>query len=104
MYCSGPRQGSNAFEPLRPADFLGPASGRFGRMVLGMSASIRPSVPAPRASLVHRKSLIGFRDACEQIWGAASLAKILETLPPDVRERTGGSRPLEPWHDLGDLV
>jgi hypothetical protein len=73
-------------------------------MVAGMSASIRPSVPAPQASLVHRKSLIGFRDACEQIWGAAGLAKICEALPSDVQERTGGSRPLEPWHDLGDLI
>jgi hypothetical protein len=38
------------------------------------------------------------------MWGSAGLAKICEALPPDVRERTGGSRPLEPWHALGDLI
>jgi hypothetical protein len=54
--------------------------------------------------LVDRKSLIGFRAACEQIWGAAGLALVRNALPPDVRERTGGARPLEKWTTVDDLI
>jgi hypothetical protein len=69
-----------------------------------MSASISPS-PAPLgAPLVERKSLIGFRTACERLWGAAGLAKICDSLPAEVRERTAGMRPLEKWIAVEDLI
>jgi hypothetical protein len=53
---------------------------------------------------VERKSLIGFRTACEQIWGAAGLQAICSGLPADVRERTAGMRPLPKWNDVADLI
>lgn len=65
------------------------------------SASIRP-----RASggLVRRRSLIGFRAACEQMWGAAGIDTISKELAEDVRERTAGLRPLPEWIPLDDLI
>jgi hypothetical protein len=54
--------------------------------------------------LVDRKSLIGFRTACEQIWGPEGLAAIRDALPADVRERTASGRPLEKWNAVDDLI
>ena len=54
--------------------------------------------------LVDRKSLIGFRAACEQMWGPAGYATICDRLPPDVRERTAGMRPLVKWNPVEDLI
>ncbi|HEX4475198.1 MAG TPA: hypothetical protein VH142_08985 [Polyangiaceae bacterium] len=68
-----------------------------------MSASLRPS-NTPRDSLVHKKSLIGFRSACERMWGATGYQALCEGLPPDVRDRTAGMRPLPDWIPLDDLI
>jgi hypothetical protein len=69
---------------------------------------LRVTGPSPAAvvekPLVDRKSLIGFRTACEQIWGPAGLAAVRDALPADVRERTGGSRPLDKWNAVDDLI
>jgi hypothetical protein len=53
---------------------------------------------------VERKSLIGFRAACEQMWGRAGLEGICDRLPTDVRERTAGLRPLPKWNAVTDLI
>jgi hypothetical protein len=68
-----------------------------------MPASIRPS-SSPAGSLVHRKSLVGFRTACEQMWGTTGYERICRSLPADVRERTAGMRPLPEWNLLDDLI
>jgi hypothetical protein len=60
--------------------------------------------PRPVMGLVRRRSLIGFRAACEQMWGALGIAAICRELPDDVRERTAGLLPLPEWIPLGDLV
>jgi hypothetical protein len=71
-------------------------------MVVG---SVRPSA-RPRAAegLVHRKSLIGFRAACEQMWGPIGYEAIRAALPAEVSERTAGMRPLPDWIPLDDLI
>lgn len=72
-----------------------------------MPASIRPSVvppPVAEGSLVHKKSLIGFRTATEKMWGDSGYRSVSDALPPDVRERTAGMRPLPDWIPLGDLI
>ncbi len=69
-----------------------------------MSFSISPSPLTSEVPLVDRKSLIGFRAACEQMWGPAGLASIVDALPPEVRDRTAGTRPLEKWHAVEDLI
>lgn len=53
---------------------------------------------------MHRKSLIGFRAACQQMWGASGYESLCRDLPADVRERTAGMRPLPDWNLLGDLI
>jgi hypothetical protein len=58
----------------------------------------------PEEPLVRKKSLIGFRAACDATWGASGMQAITERLPPDVRERTAGLRPLPDWIPLGDLI
>ncbi|HKU41937.1 MAG TPA: hypothetical protein VJR89_27455 [Polyangiales bacterium] len=65
--------------------------------------SLRPAA-TPDAPLVHKKSLIGVRAACEHMWGASGVQAIAESLPADVRERTAGLRPLPEWIPLGDLI
>jgi hypothetical protein len=60
--------------------------------------------PRPITGLVRRRSLIGFRAACEQMWGALGITAICQELPDDVRERTAGLLPLPEWIPLGDLV
>jgi hypothetical protein len=70
-----------------------------------MVGSVKPSAAAPRlGSLVHRKSLVGFRAACEQMWGQDGYAELCRSLPPDVSERTAGLRPLPKWVPLEDLI
>lgn len=54
--------------------------------------------------LVRRRSLIGFRTACEQMWGSAGIEAIGRELSPDVRERTAGLLPLPEWIPLEDLI
>ncbi len=54
--------------------------------------------------LVERKSLIGFRTACERLWGPAGYKRVCELLPSDVRERTAGMVPLPKWNTVEDLV
>jgi hypothetical protein len=69
-----------------------------------MAGSGRPS-ERPRADgLVHKKSLIGFRAACEQMWGAAGYEALRAALPADVSDRTAGLRPLPEWVRLEDLI
>lgn len=63
-----------------------------------------PMTLPPPGSLVHRRSLIGFRAACEQMWGTDGYKQLCEALPPDVRERTAGLRPLPEWVALEDLI
>jgi hypothetical protein len=67
-------------------------------------SSVRPSNAPEGVSLVHRKSLIGFRAACEGMFGPAGYRTLCESLPPDVRERTAGMRPLPDWILLDDLI
>jgi hypothetical protein len=69
-----------------------------------MPASIRPSRSPPPVSLVHRKSLVGFRAACQEMWSGARYEDLCDALPPDVRERTAGMRPLPDWILLEDLI
>ena len=70
-----------------------------------MSGSGRPSPKAgEERSLVRRKSLVGFRIACELIWGPAGYRAVCADLPPDVSERTSGMRPLPDWVVLDDLI
>lgn len=70
-----------------------------------MAGSIRPSARPPQPNaLVHKKSLIGFRLACEQMWGASGYEAICKALPPDVGDRTAGMRPLPEWVFLDDLI
>lgn len=64
--------------------------------------SIRPRPPA--SGLVRRRSLIGFRAACEQMWGMAGIETICRDVPADVRERTAGLLPLPEWIPLEDLI
>jgi hypothetical protein len=54
--------------------------------------------------MVQKKSLIGFRTACEQMWGPEGYEAICAALPADVAERTAGLRPLPDWVRLEDLV
>lgn len=54
--------------------------------------------------LVHRKSLIGFRSACEKLWGEAGYKRVCGDLPEDVRKRTAGLMPLPEWIPVDDLV
>jgi len=67
-------------------------------------ASLAPSLPPATAvpGSVHRKSLIGFRAGCEQIWGPDYEA--LCSVSSDVRERTSRMRPLPEWIALYDLI
>lgn len=69
-----------------------------------MAGSVRPSRPPPASAFVHKKSLIGFRSACEQMWGAAGYGAIRAALPADVSERTAGLLPLPDWVPLDDLI
>jgi hypothetical protein len=55
-------------------------------------------------ALVHRKSLIGFRSACERMWGPMGYEAVRAALPADVSDRTAGMRPLPDWIPLGDLI
>jgi hypothetical protein len=65
-----------------------------------------PASPLRAAAtpLVERKSLVGFRAASEQTWGAAGLQAVCNGLPAEVRERTAGLRPLPKWNDVADLI
>jgi hypothetical protein len=72
-------------------------------MVGSVRPSMRPSV-RPRVAQVHRKSLIGFRAACEQMWGPKGYEAIRNALPPEVSDRTAGMRPLADWIPLDDLI
>lgn len=67
----------------------------------GSGASIRPRTSG---ALVHRKSLIGFRAVCEQMWGKPGVDAICAGLEPEVRERTAGLLPLPDWIPLDDLI
>ena len=69
-----------------------------------MSASGSPSVAPLEGAFVERTSLIGFRAACERLWGPAGYSRICEDLPADVRERTAGIRPLPKWNAVDDLI
>ena len=69
--------------------------------MLGSPPSLRPR---PAQGLVRRRSLIGFRTACEQMWGAAGIDAICRELPSDIRERTAGLLPLPEWIPVEDLI
>jgi hypothetical protein len=69
-----------------------------------MAGSLRPSARPKEQALVHRKSLIGFRSASEQMFGPAGYAALRDALPPDVSDRTAGMRPLPDWILLDDLI
>ncbi len=70
-----------------------------------MTASLRPP-PAKALSrpLVHRKSLLGFRAACEAMWGTEGLEEVRRGLHRDVRDRTAGMLPLPQWLPVDDLI
>ena len=69
-----------------------------------MTAPHGASAPRGNIARVDRKSLIGFRAACEEMWGEKGFAQICAALPPDVRERTAGILPLDKWNALEDLI
>lgn len=66
-----------------------------------MATSLRPSLEEHR---VRRRSLLGFRAACELMWGADGVRTVAEALPADVRERTHGLAPLSEWLLVDDLI
>lgn len=66
--------------------------------------SVHPSTAPGTVALVQKKSLIGFRAASEEMWGPDGVKRITEQLPPEVRERTAGLRPLPDWIPLDDLI
>lgn len=66
-----------------------------------MSVSLRPAADRP---LVRRRSLLGFRAACELMWGNDGCRKVIEALPEDVRERTAGVAPMPEWVLVDDLI
>jgi hypothetical protein len=68
-----------------------------------MTTSLRPPATTP-VHLVHRKSLLGFRSACEQMWGPAGLDAVRRGLAREVRERTAGMLPLPDWLPVDDLI
>ncbi len=61
-----------------------------------MSAPRNQQVDAAVA-LVNRRNVIGFRAACEQIFGAAGYQETLALLPEDVRDATAGLLPMNEW-------
>jgi hypothetical protein len=69
-----------------------------------MTSSIRPPDTDPSTPLVHRRSLLGFRAACEEMWGAEGLQEVTRGLRRDVRERTAGMLPLPQWLPVDDLI
>jgi hypothetical protein len=69
-----------------------------------MGGTIAPAGALAEGALVERKSLIGFRAACEQMWGKDGLARVASGLAPDVRERTAGFAPLPKWVQVCDLI
>jgi hypothetical protein len=69
-----------------------------------MAAPVRPSLMPPGVPLVHRKSLLGFRAACEKMWGAEGLEAVTRGLQRDVRDRTAGMLPLPDWLPVDDLI
>jgi len=58
----------------------------------------------PQAALVHRKSLLGVRGACEQVWGQEGSRALILALPEEVRQRTAGLHPLPDWLPVDDLI
>ena len=68
------------------------------------SVGVGQALERSGSCLVHRKSLVGFRAACQQMWGASGYESLCRDLPADVRERTAGMRPLPDWNPLGDLI
>jgi hypothetical protein len=69
-----------------------------------LTQSVRPPSRPPLVPLVHRKSLIGFRAACEKLWGQTGYERVCTDLPEDVRKRTAGLVPLPDWIPVDDLV
>jgi len=69
-----------------------------------MEGSVRPSARPLARAMVRRKSLIGFRLACHQMWGQTGYQAISSALPADVSDRTAGLRPLPEWLPLDDLI
>ena len=53
---------------------------------------------------MHRKSLVGFRTACERMWGKTGYESLCRDLSADVRDRTAGMSPLPDWNALEDLI
>ncbi len=54
--------------------------------------------PSPlQAPMVHRKNVVGFRQACEEMWGREGLARVTQALSPAVRDATVGLLPLPEW-------
>jgi hypothetical protein len=60
-----------------------------------------PAIAEPR---VHRKNVIGFRAASEELWGRGVYEQIVAALPPDVQRATAGLRPMEPWVPEGFIA
>ena len=46
---------------------------------------------------VHRKNVLGFRIACEEMWGPDGLDQTVVRLPRAIRDATAGLIPLEEW-------
>lgn len=69
-----------------------------------MATPIRSQVPPAAPALVRRKSLIGVRAACEQMWTKSGSEEVARALPSEVRARTAGFVPLPEWLPQGDLI
>ena len=46
---------------------------------------------------VQRKNVLGYRLACEEMWGKRGLARVVELLPAAISEATAGLMPLDEW-------
>lgn len=53
---------------------------------------------------MRRRSLLGFRTACELMWGVEGVRTVAAALPDDVRDRTAGLTPLPEWVPVDDLI
>jgi hypothetical protein len=58
---------------------------------------VRGTPDAAREPCVHRKNVLGFRIACEQIWNKDSYEQAVALLPLAVRESTAGLLPIQEW-------
>lgn len=57
-------------------------------------STLETNIAVPR---VQRKNVLGYRLACEEMWGKHGLACVVKLLPDAIREATAGLMPLDEW-------